>query len=348
MKRFLSFLLLLAATFCGHAQSVFFTSSPTFSEKDLKTFYASVTLQDNLLLFNAPDYKLYAYDKTSGQLKWSYNLRWKSDIPPFFVRSGIWANTGDNVIQLDTASGTLTKTLPFGDLKTAPFVKNGTLYGTGIYGLGCLYAYNLEMDSVLWTRFVAHGCSARPYYLADKIVANGEGTYWLEVDYSGTLKEPSCDTDAEVLPSALPCIKQFAALTHDGKPITGKLSDNLTNKGYDSPEFYYTPNKTLVLNKGVFSVIGNNVKLRSKKELWTLLHEEEEIYTQGEPKILNGDDTLAWILYGDHLIVYNHQKQKLVKAIDLKAWEPHQALLDGNQLWVVSRKDGLLYGLTLP
>ena len=111
--------------------------------------------------------------------------------------------------------------------------------------------------------------------------------------------------------------------------------------------FFYTPNKTLVLNKGVLYVIGNKVKLRSKKELWSLLNEEEEIYTQGEAKILQGDDTLAWILYGDHLMVYNHQKQTLVKAIDLKAWEPHQALLDGNRLWVVSRKDGLLYGLNL-
>lgn len=34
-----------------------------------------------------------------------------------------------------------------------------------------------------------------------------------------------------------------------------------------------------------------------------------------------------------------------VRTRNLTAWQPRTVLLDGNHLWLVSQKDGLLYGV---
>ena len=64
-------------------------------------------------------------------------------------------------------------------------------------------------------------------------------------------------------------------------------------------------------------------------------------------KILKADDANVWVLYNNKLLVLQYKKQKLLQTIDLQSWLPHQAVLDGNRLWLISKNDGLLYGLTL-
>ena len=84
--------------------------------------------------------------------------------PPFFSGNYIWATNGDKkVIMLEPATGTLLKTLPVSTIETQPFLKNDILYFTGLYDGGCLIAYDMKTDSVLWKRFLAHGYSKTPY-----------------------------------------------------------------------------------------------------------------------------------------------------------------------------------------
>ena len=64
-------------------------------------------------------------------------------------------------------------------------------------------------------------------------------------------------------------------------------------------------------------------------------------------KSLNADDEKITMLYSHHFIIYHHRDKKLLKLIDLAQWEPHQAILDEGKLWLISKKDGLLYGLTI-
>jgi hypothetical protein len=339
-------LVLLLLTFCGRAQEVFFQSAQSYTEEEMESFYASLAVQGNLLLFNAPDYKLYAYDKGTGAQKWVHPLGRKSVIPPFFVEDFILANSGhEGVVLLDTATGRRIKTLPMADIKTAPIVRQGVLYGTGIYDLGCLFAYHLEKDTLLWTRFLAHGCARRPYYGDEMIWANAEGDAWLPVDYSGQLREPSCDSAETDLPSSLPCAEFFAARTHDGRRITGKLARRMDVGHFEDPEMLYAPGATLILHDETLLIVGNKLKIKREIPLHTLLPDSVEPASLSEQKLLKADGEKVWLLYSHQLMVYNYRAKKLLHTVDLEAWEPSQPLLDGERLWFVSRKDGRLYGI---
>jgi outer membrane protein assembly factor BamB len=308
-----------------------------------------MNMNDNLVLFNAPDYQLYAFSKNSGQQKWSYNLNRKSDFPAFFSGNYIWTTNGaKQVIKLDPVTGNLVNTLTVATIETKPFLKNDILYFTGLYDGGCLIAYDINADSVLWKRFLAHGVSTTPYYLDDKIVANAEGDNWIEVNYDGTLKEAGCDKDAVEgdFPSQLPCVKQFIALTHDGMEIKGKLAEDLALNADNIPAITSTAKNSFILNDGRLIILGNKLKKKSSLLLASLSDELEE--TSNAPaKILRADEEKITMLYSNHFIIYHHRDKKLLKLVDLSQWEPHQAILDEDKLWLISRKDGLLYGLVI-
>ena len=63
MIRYLLPTLLLAAITPAFSQQVFFRSGQTFSKDNMREFYSSVAIEDDLILFNANDYKVYAYRK---------------------------------------------------------------------------------------------------------------------------------------------------------------------------------------------------------------------------------------------------------------------------------------------
>ncbi|RYZ51081.1 MAG: hypothetical protein EOO14_18465 [Chitinophagaceae bacterium] len=197
MKQLLLYILLMTA-FLSNGQTVFFTSQQSFPNK-ASAFYSSLAQNDSLLLFNAKDYKLYAYEKATGRQLWVYNLGWQSNVAPFFAGTSVWANTANGAsVQLDL-KGKEVKSFPF-SIETQPVLKSNTLYTTGIYDGGCLIAYNLAADSIAWKRFLAHGCSRQPYYFGDKIIANAEGNHWLEMTYDGRLKNSACETEEHSYP----------------------------------------------------------------------------------------------------------------------------------------------------
>lgn len=312
-------------------------------------FYSSVNLNDSLVLFNANDYHLYAYNKHTGHQQWSHYLKWKSDLPPYFCGNYIWATNGQNqVIKIDPSSGTVVKTLPVSSIETQPFIKDDILFFTGIYDGGCLIAYDLKADSVLWKRFLAHGYSRTPYYLHDKIIANAEGDRWIELNYDGSLKQPGCADELEddEYPSEFPCVRQFIALDHSEKEIKGKLAAKLGLSSYSEPVISTTGNFTFVVNEDQVYILGKNQKKQNTIDLKALMA-EFDIKSDQPVRILQADEEKISLIYNMHFIVYNHRYRKLLKQINLLEWEPHHAMLDNHQLWLISRKDGQLYGISI-
>lgn len=349
MKRSTLLCTVLICYVFSHSQSVFFKSSQSITDDQKIPFYSSVNIKDSLVLFNAPDYQLYAYDKKSGRQKWSYQLERKSDVAPAFGGNFIWVTNGaKNVIMLDQVTGKLVNTLPVSSIQTPAFFKNDILYFTGLYDGGSLIAYDINADSVVWKRFLAHGVSIMPYYLSDKIVANAEGDKWIELNYNGTMKQAGCDKDAQEgdFPSQLPCALSFVGLSHDGKEIKGKLAEELGLNADNIPTIISTTKHSFVLNEGQLVILGNKLKKKAVLPLASLSDSLEED-NDFPAKILHANDETVAILYDNHLVIYDHNDKKLLKLVDLSQWEPHQAIFDESKLWLISRKDGLLYGLNI-
>jgi PQQ-like domain len=349
IKHFITFLLLLFISITGFSQKEFFRSQQVFTKEQLSNFYSSITIHEQMVIFNANDYHLYAYNKKDGSLKWSVETNYKSSIPVFVQDSIIYAGISKKEIhqaaQFGLASGNLIKALPFGPLATKPLIKNGMLYSTAIYNFGCIVAYNLQKDTVAWSRFIAHGFSRQPYYFENKIMANAEANNWVALSYDGVLLDTTCAVKAALFVEDIPCVKTFTALTHDGLEIKGKLADDIFGTDFfDLPEIITTDNFTVVLHGDKLSIISKKLKMKQQVEVSSLAEDLADDYNT---KLLKADDEHIWLLYSDHLLQYNHKTKKLAKLTNLTAWQPNCLLLDEENIWLISAKDGLLYGLSL-
>ena len=350
MKKYplvLAVFLLLATA--AYSQKEFFRSQQVFKEGQLDKFYSSITIHDSIILFNANDYHLYAYNKNNGSLKWSYKNNYKTVIPVFVAGNIIYAAASQKeepqAVQISLADGKLIKTLPFGPLQTKPIIKNGILYGTATYNYGCIVAYDLQKDTVAWSRFIAHGLSRQPYYLENKILANAEGDNWVELGYDGKLLDTGCAVKANIFVEDIPCVRTFAALSHDGLEIKGKLSDDIFGKDFfDQPDIMTSKNFTYVLYGDKLSIISKKLKIRQQMEISALV---PDLVDNVNSKLLKADDESIWILHAGHLLQYNQKTKKLLRQISLTAWQPQQVLFDGDNIWLISGKDGLLYGIAL-
>jgi hypothetical protein len=350
MIRYLLFALFLLSITPVFSQKVFFRSAQTFSKEDMNDFYSSLAVEGDLVLFNANDYKIYAYHK-DGAGAWTAAINRKSNTPPFFAGKNVWVTASINQIryvqQLDTANGELVRKMDMETIYTKPVIQNGIMYATGISRGGCVFAYDLGADSLIWERFLAHGCSIKPYYRKDKIIANAEGNNWLEITYNGKLTDAGCEDSTVFYPSGLPCAKTFDALTHDGLEITGKKSEQwLDNDNYIKPIIGYSSRYTFILQDAQLVILGNKLKQKSRLQL-SSLSDKIETGHDGLASILQADDEKIWIACSNQLLLYNHKNKKLEKSFDLSEWEPHQLELDQDKLWLISKKDGLLYGISL-
>ncbi len=346
MKKLTAALALLHLCSVSSAQNEFFRSDNNFSQEQLKVFYSSINLKDSLMLFNAVDYRLYAMNIHTKKLLWQRDMSWKSDVPPFFVDQGIWATGNGGSLRIDPKTGDKIADLPFERLETQPFSNAGIYYGTAIYDGGALYAYDVKADTVLWSRFLAHGCSVRPYFKPDRIIANAEGNNWLEINYNGKLTDPACENTEIRFPSELTCVRKYAVITHDGREFSDGVAQQMA-EAYDyNPRAVYTEQHTLVLNATQLYVIGNKAKLKHTIELDDLITDDES-YSKAEPAILKADKESVWLLYRNYLVQLDYLKKNIIKTTSLTKWNPHQAILKDDQLWLISRTDGKLYGLTL-
>ena len=67
-------------------------------------------------------------------------------------------------------------------------------------------------------------------------------------------------------------------------------------------------------------------------------------------KFYDSPNDVLWITFHKHSLWWCHSNQKikkLLRQINLTAWQPQQVLFDGENIWLISGKDGLLYGLLL-
>ena len=351
-NRLLIYFLILGLNFIyvnGYSQKEFFRSQQVASKEPLSTSNTSIAIYNDILLFNANDYYLYAYNKKDGTLKWATEINYKTSVPAFvkdsIVYAGLYSNKTEQTAQYNLADGKLIKALPFGPLATTPHIRNGILYGTAIYDYGCILAYDIKHDSVTWSRFIAHGLSNQPYYFENKIMANAEGNNWVAMGYDGVLLDTVCKVKADIYVQDIPCIEKYTALSHDGLPIKGKLADEIFGSDLMSfPEMITTSNATFALNETKLSILSKKLKLKQQVDLTTITNGLEDV---GNTKLLKADDENIWILFGDHLVNYNHKTKKLVTLTDLSLWQPQKVLLDQEKLWLISGKDGLLYGISL-
>jgi hypothetical protein len=340
------FFLMIATTCFG--QKEFFRSEQKFTEDDLSNFISSITIQNDLVIFNANDYKIYAYNKKDGTLKWSFNTSFKSSLAPFVIDdkfyAGIYKDKLELAAQFSLADGKLIKALPFGPLATKPFIKNGTLYGTAIYDFGCIVAYDMQKDTVAWSRFIAHGYSYQPYFFENKIMANAEGTNWVQLSYDGVLLDTNCADKASIYVQDIPCVEKFTALSHDGRQIKGKLAEEAFGDNFEIPKILTSEKYTYIFNDDKLTILSGKLKVKQQLRVSSL---SDSLVEYSNAKLLKADNENIWMLYGNYLLQYDHKAKKLVRLTDFTAWQPHRVVLDEENIWLVSGKDGLLYGLSL-
>ncbi|MEO6542068.1 MAG: PQQ-binding-like beta-propeller repeat protein [Ferruginibacter sp.] len=339
-------LLFSTATF---AQKEFFRSQQVFTHDQMNEFYSSITMHDSLLIFNANDYHLYAYNKKNGSLVWETGTAYKTSRPVFvqdnIVYAAIYKDEIEQAAQFNLFDGKLIKALPFGPLVTKPLIKNGMLYGTAIYDFGCIVAYDLKKDTVTWSRFVAHGYSQQPYYFDNKILANTEGSNWVELGYDGVLLDTTCAVKASQFVQDIPCVKNFTALSHDGLEIKSKLAEEILGDiFFGMPPMLTTDKFTYILYDDKLTILSGKLKIKQQVEIFSLA---DSLVERSDAKLLKADNENIWMLYGNHLLQYNHKIKKLSSITNLSAWQPEKILLDEENIWLVSGKDGLLYGLSL-
>ena len=332
---------LLLISIYSYSQQLFFSSPVLVDTKE--AFYSSIRLSGETILFNAPDYQLYAYDINTGKENWHYNLKRQSDLAPFFIGNKIWANAKEGAIELDARTGKLNKNLPFNVVFTEPVEKNGFIYGTGQYDGGQVFGYDIKNDSIAWKKFIAHGCSVTPYYFPDRIVANAEGNKWIELDYAGHLKDKKCESAEYNFPSELPCAKEFAYISHDNSERAEYPATDLENV---RPMYSTNKKYTAFLSANELILLEGKGKVKYQTELSslddTISFDEYEYRT-----LLTADDSTCSFVHSKYFFRYNFQQKRISKLVSLADWNIHAAILNNGRLWFISKKDGRLYGVVL-
>jgi hypothetical protein len=363
MKYLLGVLFCCGFCFSAESQEQFFKSEIPLSEGQLKEFYAAVAIEGNNIAFIANDWSVYVLDKNTLKTRWSTYLARKTNVPAFVTPQGVLATSRENVVLLDINTGSPMDTIPIDWFETKPIIRNNVLYCTGIYEGGKVFAYDMAEKKMLWSQFVAHGYSVKPYYLNDRIVANAEGNQWITLAYDG--KALSCpekktekteleeDEEEDVIPDEasdeeldISCRETFAILTHDGVKIKEEKLTKLMTKDTDGiGQVLHTSDYTLALDsEGThILVLGKKGKKIGLLDLTKM--SAQEVIEGSKTEMLKIQNNVLWIFYNDLVIAYDFVKKAIVQNTDLSAWEPHQVIVDDKNFWLVSKKDGQLYGI---
>ncbi|HQZ25295.1 MAG TPA: PQQ-binding-like beta-propeller repeat protein [Flavobacterium sp.] len=345
MTKFLTFIVVF---FYGNiwSQNEFFHSKINLPQSQLENFYSSINVDSTQVYFNANDYKVYAYDKKTGNLNWKYNSYYKSNSSPKFHQSNLLVGINeDKWVLLNAKTGDTIQTLKIEDLTTQPFFKGDIMYCAGISPAigGAILAYDLKKNEIVWQKYIGHGVSYQPYFLKDKIVANYENQFWFELDYDGNALDKS-KTCYSKNPEA-PFEEHFCNIHYD---VLNQFHKDFAVKNVtiEETKYHYAKNAAVILKVNKLKII--NEKNKAKKEIvldkiLTLLETDVNDYTE----ILKVEENTVWFFYENILGVYDFKNKKTTKAYDLTQWNPHQVVLDGNTLWLIAGNDGELVGLAL-
>ena len=331
--------------FISIAQTEFFKSKVPISEYYLSNFYSSFKLDSNQVYFNANDYKLYALDKKTGLINWSYNAESKSNYTPKSFKNNVLVSVPDGRwVQLNAKTGDTIQTLKISELITEPFFKGDTMYCAAISSEigGAILAYDLKKNAIIWKKYLGHGVSYQPYFFKDKIAANFENEYWYETDYNGNpINKDSCYYKKE----APPFEERFCSINYDilNKSYNDILIKNIT---IEETQYYYTNNTVASIKKNELKIVDKNNGTETDIIIDTtipLLKTNLGNYKE----ILKVEQNSIWFIYKKTLINYDYVKNITLKIVDLAKWKPHQAVLENDNLWLISKNDGQLYGLKI-
>lgn len=336
------------------SQTEFFHSKILHTESQLDKFYSSISMDSTQVYFNANDYYIHAYNKKTGQLNWSYYLASKTNETPKLYKNSIivlkhFDEYNNKSIQLNSKTGDTIKTLNINEIYNEPVFKNDIMYCTSISPKigGAILAYDLNKNSVIWERFIAHGVGKHPYYLKDKIIANAESDNWFKIGYDGILKDTLCLKKASLFVEDIKCIENFQVLTFDNKAITESFLNKNVGE-YDNLVFKSNEKLTVFIGNENLLIIGKNKKILHKvrlDEILLSLYSEMNSYKT----ILKIENTTVWFFYEYLLVAYDYKNPEKRQVYDLAKWKAHQILLEPNNAiaWIISKNDGQLYGLNL-
>ena len=334
------------------SQTKFFNSKIKFSESQLDKFYSSFCIDSSQVYFNANDYYVHAYDKQTGVLNWSYKLESKTNTAPIPYQNNVIVSKysseyGDKCLQLNAKTGDTIQTLILQSINTKPIFKENIMYCTGIdggYG-GAVIAYDLKKNNIIWGKFIAHGVDKQPYYLKDKIIANAEEDNWFELDYNGKMVDTTCEYKANLFIEDIKCVQNYVHRTHDNRGISQTFLQEYF-EDYENIKVSSNNNYTFLLGYSKWMLLKDNLEIGKEINIDEIvILPEKDINSYRE--ILKIDDTTIWFFYKNLVVVYDYINYKLINTIDLSPWRPHQVILDGNNLWLISENDGQLIGLQL-
>ncbi len=339
--------LLLLAYDPAFAQTEFFNSKNNFSFKQLNNFHSSFSIDSTQVYFNANDYNVYAYNKKSGVLNWSHYIANKTNTAPIPYQNSLFVSKhlseyNDKCVQLNSITGDTIQTLSIESINTKPIFKENIMYCTGIDTEtgGIALAYDFKKNALVWKKFIAHGVDKQPYYLEDKIIANAEDDNWFELEYNGKFLDTTCEQKTNLFVEDIKCVRNFKYLTHNQKEIT-----TLNFEDFSSPKIKYSKDRTFILGESKMQIINSKNKIEKEIKLEETISNTKNktgFYTE----ILKIDANSIWFIYLNTVVVYDFEKNKTIKTFDLK-YNVHQAVLDGNNLWLISKNDGELVGLQL-
>ncbi len=339
---------LLFISNASFSQTVFFKSSINYSNEQLAKFYSSFSIDSSQIYFNANDYKIYAINKKSGKTAWSYYVSNKTNNSPKLYKTSVFVENHiseyeNKCTQLDTRTGDTVQTLKIKELYAEPIFKNDTMYCAAIspeFG-GAIIAYDLKKNDIVWYQFIAHGVAKQPYFLKNKIIANAEDDNWFEIDYNGKLLDTTCKNKAYLFVENIPCVKQFKYLTHNQNKIP---ESNFEEE--EKIKIKYTAAKTFVLGDSKVFIINSKNKVEKEINIEDIITLSEN-QTGNYKEILKADDSTIWLFYKNTLVAYDFKNAKTLKTFNLTQWNAHQAILEDSKLWLISKADGQLVGLTI-
>jgi hypothetical protein len=342
----------LIFSFKVNSQTPFFTSNVNLSENELSNFYSSFSIDNSQVYFNSNDYYLHVFDKKTGNLNWSYNISKKSNETPKLNNTSVFVNKHfsefeNKCLQLNTITGEIIQTLSIESINSRPFYKDSIMYCTAIdkeLG-GTLLAYDLKNNKTLWKQFIAHGVDKHPYYLSNKIIANVEEDNWFEIDYKGSLKDTICKKQNNLFVENIKCVNNFIYLSHDGKEISKKfLKEHLGT--YEDLKMTTNKHFTFILQYNKLLILKDKLKVHKELEVDQIVRVPDDAINEYR-EILKVDENYIWFFYENRVVVYDYIKNETKKIIDLSEWMAHQIVLDDNQIWLISKKDGQLVGLKI-
>jgi hypothetical protein len=213
---------------------------------------------------------------------------------------------------------------------------------------GGVFAYDLKSRKILWDRYISDGVAIKPYFENDKIVVNAQGgSTWASLSYNNGRSLAGLDTVTtreELDPS---CLREFAFRTHDGKEVSEAKAKKLFGKNYFGfQDIMRNDQVTVVLNADMvqFLVLGDKLKAVASINTTEMDFGGEDAYVE-LGSILRIEENKVWFFIGSYITVIDFVTKKLVRQINLEEWQPHTVKLWKDEIWLISSKDGQLYGL---